>query len=380
MTDLQSTARLDELVVEIPPLWQNPRLFTGLDKGSMKEFAENITANDGRVLTPLTVQLVTVPDRKEPLKLVIDGQRRHLAAGMAHLTEVPVTYRTEEPLPLTKELAAELLSEAMSIGNMRETISSYEQALAAQRLKEADYNGKQVSRVIRRSEAWVSRMTKALTKATPSLINDWKAGKITDEQFKDLSDVKYEEQVEALNETKTARESGNKSDARAKVKELAAKFKADRKPSKAELKRQAKSARDAKKDAKKQAKVKASAPTPPSRVVLAQLTELGKAKPATHDYAKGVLDGIRYVLGEISETKFAKPWHAYLKRAAPAMPSKPSREHKPLKHVRKVAKISRGKVSTSDLAAKAKSKRGVRAQKKVARDQVRKALARVGKR
>jgi len=378
MSDLtQHTAKLSELALEIPPFWTNPRVFTGLDKPSLNELAADIKAKE-RVIDPLTVQLVTVPGRAEPIKLVTDGQRRHIAAGMAKISEVPVVYLTEEPVELTKEFATKLLSDAMSIGNLRETISSYEQALAAARLKEGGCNGKEVSRVIRRSEAWVSRMTKALTKATPTLIQDWKAGKITDEQFKDLSDVKIEDQVEALKETRDARESGNKTEARAKVKELAAKFKAERGPSKAELKRQAKAARQAKKDAKKAGKVAAAKPAlpmPPSRSTLAHLVELGKSKPATHEYAKGVLDAFRYVLGELADAGLAKPWHAYIQRAAPGK----STAKKPLKLMRKVAKAKRGKVSTSDLAAKAKGKRGARAQRKADRDQVAKARAKASK-
>lgn len=376
MSDLtQHTAKLSELALEIPPFWTNPRVFTGLDKPSLNELAADIKAKE-RVIDPLTVQLVTVPGRAEPIKLVTDGQRRHIAAGMAKISEVPVVYLTEEPVELTKEFATKLLSDAMSIGNLRETISSYEQALAAARLKEGGCNGKEVSRVIRRSEAWVSRMTKALTKATPTLIQDWKAGKITDEQFKDLSDVKIEDQVEALKETRDARESGNKTEARAKVKELAAKFKAERGPSKAELKRQAKADRQAKKDAKKagRAVAKPEAPSPPSRATLAHLVELGRAKPATHEYAKGVLDAIRYVLGELADTSLAKPWHAYIQRAAPGKPAK-----KPLKLVRKVAKATRGKVSADKLAAKAKGKRSSRAQRKADRDQVAKARAKASK-
>lgn len=371
----QPVAKLSELALEIPPFWSNPRIFTGLDKGSIRELVDDIKAKK-RVLDPLTVQLVTVPGRIAPIMLVTDGQRRHIAAGMAGIDEVPIAYRTDEPVELTKEFATELLSDAMSIGNLRETISSYEQALAASRLKEGGRNGKEVARVLRRSEAWVSRMTKALTKATPSLVQDWKAGKITDEQFKDLSDVKYDDQVEALNETKTARESGNKSGARAAVKELAAKTKADRKPSKAELKRQAKAAREAKKDTKKATKPKSSAPTPPSRMVLAHLVELGRAKPATHEYAKGVLDALRYVLGELAEDKFAKPWHVYVQRAAGPIVTGGVKNKKIAKLLttRKTAKVARGKVSASSLAAKAKDKRGSRAQRKADRDQVRKAL------
>lgn len=383
MSDLMPhTEKLSELMLEIPPFWTNPRIFTGLDKASLNELAADIKAKD-RVLDPLTVKLVTVPGRSTPMKLVTDGQRRHIAAGMARIDEVPVVYLSDEPEELTKELATRLLSDAMSIGNLRETISSYEQALAAQRLKDGGCNGKEVSRVIRRSEAWVSRMTNAIKKATPSLVQDWKAGKITDEQFKDLSDVKIEDQVDALKETREAREKGNKAEARAKVKEIAAKTKADRAPSKAELKRQAKAARVAKKEAKKAGKpvAKPVGPTPPSRTTLEHLAELAKNKPPTHEYAKGVLAGIKYVLGQLAETAFAKPWHVYVQRAAfTVAPSGRARKSLGLKPVRRVAKPSRGKVSAATLAAKSSSKRSSRSQRKADRAQVRKVLAKAGKR
>lgn len=362
MTDLaefeQPTAKLSDLCLEIEGLWSNPRKVTGLDKQSLRELAEDIKAKK-KVSVPLMVQLVTVPGREAPLKLVPDGQRRYLAAEIAGLKEVPVSYRTPEPLELTPALASELLSEAMAVGLNRETLSSYEIALAAQNLKAAGKNGKETARVLRKSEAWISRMTNGLKKAPPEIIADWKAGKITDEQFKDLSDVKPEDQKAALAEVREAREKGDRAEARAKVKELAAKFKSERKPSKAELKRQAKAAKTAKPERK-------DAPAAPTKRTVAQLTEIARQKPATHDYAKGVIDGLRYALGELDESKLGKPWHKYIERAA----GKPSKA-KPAK-----GKEPAKRVSAKELAAKKKSKS---AQRKADRSQVKKALAKAGK-
>lgn len=365
MTDIadtfeQPTAKLSDLALEVPPLWSNPRKFTGLDKQSLRELADDIKAKR-KVSVPLMVQLVTVPGRSEPIKLVPDGQRRYLAAELAGLKEVPVSYRTPEPLELTPELASELLSEAMAVGLNRESLSSYEIALAARDLKAGGRNGKETARVLRKSEAWISRMTRALAKATPELIEDWRSGKITDEQFKDLSDVKPDEQNAALTETRTAREKGDRAEARAKVKEIAAKTKAERKPSKAELKRQAKAAKAAAKKPERK-----EAPPAPTKRTVAQLTELARHTPATHEYAKGVIDGLRYALGELDESKLAKPWHKYIERAAGKA------KVSPVKHPPKAKRVTLKK-----LAAKKKSKAE---QRKADRAQVRKVLAKAGKR
>lgn len=319
---------LSDLVLDLPPLWTNPRSFTGLTKQSIAELGEDIKSRerDGApgIQVPLKVQRVIVPDRTEPLELVLDGQRRYLgvkAAGYKGSTPIVVIDHMEDPLELNAKSSAMLLLDIMAAANYRESLSTYEQAMAAQRLRADHMDQADIARALRRSPSWVSRFLKALSQATPSLLADWRGGKVTDEQFKDLADVKTEEQSEALEQIKETRAKGDKSSARAMVKEVSGKAKAE----KVAAKQSSKAAKPvttkqlaklAAKDAKESPTKGAAMIFAPTKLVLSQLVELATKKAPHHEYAKGVVDGVKYALGLLDESKLGKAWHDFAARAA----------------------------------------------------------------
>lgn len=313
---------LSDLVLDLPPLWTNPRSFTGLNKQSIAELGEDIKSRerDGApgIQVPLKVQRVIVPDRAEPLELVLDGQRRYLgakAAGYKGTTPIVVIDHMDAPLELTAKSSAMLLLDIMAAANYRESLSTYEQAMAAQRLRADHMDQADIARALRRSPSWVSRFLKALSQATPSLLADWKGGKVTDEQFKDLADVKTEEQSEALEQIKETRAKGDKSSARALVKEVSGKAKAEKVAAKQTSTPPAKLKAINKKLDQRDAAIQAHV-FAPTKLVLSQLVELAAKKAPHHEYAKGVVDGVKYALGLLDESKLGKAWHDFAARAA----------------------------------------------------------------
>src|SRR5574337_74019 len=66
---------LEDLKIEYPG-WVNPRLFTGLSDDEIDELAENLKKN--KIEVPPSV--VRVRHKDSEVNLVIDGQRRVLAA------------------------------------------------------------------------------------------------------------------------------------------------------------------------------------------------------------------------------------------------------------------------------------------------------------
>jgi len=250
----------------------------------------------------------------------------------------------------------------MAAANYRESLSTYEQAMAAQRLRADHMDQADIARALRRSPSWVSRFLKALSQATPSLLANWRGGKVTDEQFKDLADVKTEEQSEALEQIKETRAKGDKSSARAMVKEVSGKAKAE----KVAAKQSSKAAKPvttkqlaklAAKDAKESPTKGAAMIFAPTKLVLSQLVELATKKAPHHEYAKGVVDGVKYALGLLDESKLGKAWHDFAARAAGI--AKPAK-------VKKVKATKEPKVSKK-VAAERKKKSVAHVKKLLAR-------------
>jgi ParB-like chromosome segregation protein Spo0J len=362
---------LSDLVLDLPPLWSNPRSFTGLNKQSIAELGDDIKSRerDGApgIQVPLKVQRVIVPDRAEPLELVLDGQRRYLgvkAAGYKDSTPIVVVDHMEDPLELNAKSSAMLLLDIMAAANYRESLSTYEQAMAAQRLRADHMDQADIARALRRSPSWVSRFLKALGQATPKLLEDWRSGKVTDEQFKDLADVKTEEQGEALEQIKEIRAKGDKSSARAQVKEVSGKAKAAKAASKASAKKaKPVTAKALAKLAKADKPTRGAAPIfAPTKAVLAQLVALADKKKPHHEYAKGVLDGVRYCLGELDESKLGKAWHDFAARASGI--AKPAKVSGYIKKPKEKSAAARKKVSRAHIKKLLARSRAARAAKK----------------
>lgn len=320
----QRTVAYGDLVTFIPGLWVNPRSHTALDPKSLSELADDIKLRGQQ--DPFKVQRVRIPGKDEVIELVLDGQRRFKAAAKAGFKKddgIMVIDMTDEIVELDAKSSAKLLIDILAVGTFREGLSSFEQSAAAETLKASGKSLGEIGRAIKRSDAWVSLMLKARKNATEQLLEDWRLGKVTDEQFKNLAEIKVaSEQKKALVETIELREKPatngtnghgtsreGKAEARAHTAELAAKFREEGKKEKA-------AAKAAKAKPSKKVETKKAAPErhPPSKALIQELVDLSKKRLPTADYMKGMMDCARYVLGEIGPEKFGKPWRVFLAR------------------------------------------------------------------
>jgi hypothetical protein len=98
-------------------------------------------------------------------------------------------------------------------------------------------------------------------------------------------------------------------------------------------------------------------PTPPpakpkkpmtARIALEGVLELADKRAPTHDYVKGIMDGIAFALGDKGPSDWGKAWRVYLARVEGS--GKPTKKVKGAK-VKKAAKAKRP-------AKKAAKKRG----------------------
>jgi ParB-like chromosome segregation protein Spo0J len=300
------------------PRWLNPRTFTGLDDDSLHEFGKEL--KERGVLDPPTVQKVTFGG--QVIDLVIDGQRRVRAAlgALPKSTKIHVVDRTEKPIELTWDESDEIMLEVLSMASHREGLSSYELSEVAERMRIRERKLSEIAKAVGRDESWVSKILKARATASPKLMLAWRKGQVTDEQFKELALVKDPaKQAEVTKEVAATRETGDKAEARIRVKELAEQYKQDEKKlSKTKTNGHAVVVTPA--NGGHQAEM--WSPPPPvvakkatvPRHVLEELVALADKRAPTHDYVKGLMDGVRYALGEIDADEFGKPWRAYLER------------------------------------------------------------------
>lgn len=355
------TVRLSDLVLEAP-LWANPREFSGLDARHLKELGESIQAKG--IVDPLKVQRILV--NGDIVELVIDGQRRVLA-GREVLdgdAEIPVVDVEEEPCELTVDKGDELLLKALTTLE-REGLSSYELAKVAQRMKDRGKEGAYIAEAIGKSAGWVSKILKAWRAASPKLMQQWRKGDITDEQFKELAEIKdQEKQAEEAKEVVQARKDGDKGEARMRAKEAK---ETARKESKDEddgkISNGVNGINNHDLDIGKNKPVvkgpqlslldgagkadKPKKPSGPARIVLEEMVGLTAKRPPVSDYVKGLMDGVRYALGEIHPDKFGKAWTQYISRI----------EGKPRKAKKRSAKKA-VKVAASKPAPAKKAKAG----------------------
>lgn len=353
--------RLADLVLEYKH-WKNPRSHTGLDAESLAELKNSIAENTSAPLgdegseaapqagirTPLEVVMVQAGNGNV-LTLVIDGQRRYYAAEQLGIPDllVPVIDLESEPVELTPELAAKYLSMALDTVATRAPLSSFELAESAARLRDSrneatgrDYTLAEISRIVHRSESWVSRFLKAMANATPVLLHKWRRGELTDEQFKDLATARDpEEQAAKATEVAEARKSGDRAEARTLAKEQSEGAKARSKAAKPSatptaIKGSAKTPASSKGE---QLEIPPTPPKkPPAHAIIEDILNLAIDNPPTHEYVKGIMDALRYARGHMDSAAFAKPWGTYLQ------------------HVQAM----KGKTDATDASAKSKPSKG----------------------
>jgi hypothetical protein len=357
--------KLSELRLE-HKFWVNPRVKTGLDAESLDALGADIKLR--KIQVPLKVQQVRMPLGMD-VTLVLDGQRRVLAARevLDKNELIPVLDRTPEPIELTQEIADLMMLDMLAVGMQREGLSSFELSEVASRLRDRERKLSEIARAIGRSEGWISKMLKARGGATPKLMHQWRKGEITDEQFKDLSEVKdFHQQQNAAEKIVEARKSGDVAEARTQAKEVKETARAQNKPPKPappapKVPPAVKGPQQglfnnedeerAYKRAGGQIDVKPAPPPKPkmvSRAVLDDMLYMADKRPPTADYVKGVIDGVRYVCGIMEADDFSKAWHQYIRRV----------EGKPAKVKKAVAKKKPGKPNiVARLKAKAKAKK-----------------------
>lgn len=307
---------LDNLVLE-HPLWKNPRTITALGAKDIEELGEDLLARGQK--DTLLVQQIKNEDGSIT-ELVLDGQRRVLAFRRAcknrkkgeSTVEVKVDDYFATPIELTTESSDKMLLDVLAMGAHRAGISSFEQVEAARQImtRHPEWNMKQVGEAIKRSETWVSRMVRARKLAEDDLVKAWSSGKLTDEQFKDLASLPRataegeNKQKEALKEALDLRSRGaeGKAEARHKIKAAAdkerEKAKANKKPSKKA----------------KKAKAKTNGHNKRMITMPTELTAMGRERPPTDPYVKGLMHGAGYALGEVKVDDFAPAFRTYVER------------------------------------------------------------------
>lgn len=347
MTSAFRTVSINDLALDHKH-WQNPRTFTGLSDPEIAELGIDIKAR-GILDAPMVQQVKTASGGITDL--VIDGQRRVLA-GLEVLpkgTKILVQDRTTEAIELTPEIADKIMFDMLAVGQKREGLSSFELSEVAERLRKRDRTLFDIANAIGKSESWVSKFLKARSTASPKLMLQWRKGQITDEQFKDLAEVKdLEKQAEATKEVVETRKSGDKAEARIRAKEItetaknATKVNGVHKPKPTSV---------------TQADLphtQAATPVAPkrapmvSRLVLDDVVAMAAKRPPTDPYVKGILHGVAYANGDLDMKEFAKPWRTYLARVEGS--GKP----------KKAAKKERKAGGKARRGGKAKTKKGGR--------------------
>lgn len=311
-------AKLRDLSI-VHPNWKNPRTMTGLDGAEIVDLGKDMKAHG--TITPLVVQKVYKNKDKDPsdvINLVLAGQRRYLAAEevFSQEHELPVVDRTVEPIELTKEAGQELMLQMLSEVARREGLSAYELSEVAQDLRDAGKTLSEIAKACHRDDSWVSKILTARKNADPKLLLRWRKGEITEEQFKTLAAIKDpEKQLEGAKAAVKARESGDAAEARASVKELAERYKNDERKAAAPPKPAPKAIAETSRDAKPE---KPAVRVVIKPAVLEEMLDMADKRPPTADYARGVIDAVKFITGEIEMADLSKAWHAWVSRATGA--------------------------------------------------------------
>lgn len=351
---------LDTIVLEAPindgTTWTNIREFSGLGRDAIEAFGKRVKIHG--ITSPLLVQQVRIDGKI--YNLTIDGQRRFMGASLVlpKGTLIPVVDLTEGVIEeLTPELAESLTIKALTSLD-REEISSYEISTVAERMKSGKKTLEQIGAIIGRDASWVSKILKARTNASPKLLQRWKSGAVTDEQFKELAAEKdVSAQEEATEKVVQARTSGDKAEARVLSKELKEKATITKQTAKAASASEGKVKhpaalvpREQKELFQDEPRDRAREVKPPSKIVLEQFLALAAKKPPTSETVKGIFLGVRYAMGLVNEGAFGKAFDQYVARlegkprpakktkvkaAKIARPKKAAKKAKPAKKARK---------------------------------------------
>lgn len=296
--------------------WQNPRTDSGLDDESIKDLGKDIKARDFQ--RALIVQKVKTDIGF--MTLVLDGQRRVLAAESANISDIPVQDYDIEIVDLTPDLASKIMLDMLSVAGRTAGLSSVEQVNVARRLREQKRTVREIGDAIGRDASWVTRMLEADKSAAPEVVKEWRAGELTDEAFKDLAKAKIDDQPIILKQYKKIRdEDHDPGTARQLVKEIAEDAKAEK-----QAKIEEKAEKEGKKAPKKSGpKGKAAAkkaaeddkkPDPPSRKQIEEMAMIADGKTVANPYVRGMIDTAKWVLGQKSERSFDKAWKAFLQK------------------------------------------------------------------
>lgn len=354
------------------PNWHNPRTITGMSEADLRELADDIKARGMRVRP--TVLQVKNGDGKIH-NLVLDGQRRTLASRLVWPKgyEIEVEDYSSAPVDLTQETATKIMLHVLKDVSTRSNLGSYEQLAVAVALRDQGIKPPRIAAAIGRDASWVTRFLAAFETADAKLLSDWRAGAITDEQFKDLAALPAKKQAVLLERTEELRGQGSKG--KAEARNLVKEAKEDHKR-RTELKNLAKAVTKTEKPGKVDKKKTqpaldpkilteppkpAAKPPMTSRVMLEEIVAMATKKAPLHEYVKGVMDGVRHALGLVDPAEFATPWHTYLARL-PGTRSKALRAPQKKKPRVQVSKPKRSKATAtqkrpSKKAKKAKAKK-----------------------
>lgn len=350
------------------PNWHNPRTITGMSNDSIRELADDIKARGMRARP--TVLQVKNGDGKIH-NLVLDGQRRTLASRLAFGKgyEIEVEDYSTEAVELNQETATKIMLHVLKDVSTRSNLGSYEQLAVAVALRDQGVKPPRIAAAIGRDASWVTRFLAAHEKADAKLLSDWRAGAITDEQFKDLAALPPKKQAVLLEKTEELRKQGAKGKAEART--LVKDAKEDQKR-RTEIKNLAKAVTKTEKPDKKPDKKKAQpaldpkilteppkpAAKPPmtSRVMLEEIVAMATKKAPLHEYVKGVMDGVRHALGLVDPAEFATPWHTYLARL-PGTRSKALRAPQKKKPRVQASKPKRSKATATQKRPSKKAKK-----------------------
>jgi ParB family chromosome partitioning protein len=283
-----ATLNYDQLSLEGGD-FQNPR--EHIDAKLIGELADSI-AKQG-ILYPLVVWKVKGLNDKTVKNVVVDGGRRLRAIGKLKAArrskgidkDIPVRFVEAKSL---KEARVKALT-----GNIqRVNLNAYEVAKEMATLKEEGMQQKTIATQLGKSQAWVSRMLSAFTKASELVLAAWRQGKLPDDDVQSIVKLKdHEKQNALLEKTLALRENGKASNGKTS--------KAARAKARQEVKD------------KTNNKPKGDRIVRPSADMLDRYIAFGEKAKKTQRYIQGLLAGLRLANGHIADSQLDKEWLEY---------------------------------------------------------------------
>jgi ParB-like chromosome segregation protein Spo0J len=329
----------------------NPR--TTVDNRSIAELADSIE-RDG-LKTPLRVW---TPVDDNGLHIVVAGSRRMAAI------EKLIKERRDGGLKLAipcVDVAPEALvgkkldnredrilivakADALVDNLQRKDLTSYELAVEMTALRELGVSGKEMAKMLSKSQAWVSRHLSSLEAASPALADAWKAAKLPDDDVQNLAKLKVEDEKGKMVPDHEAQD--KRLDKLLKHRAAAA---ANPKQSKTELAK-------AREVAKGTPTGKPPAPARPGVELINNFIAALDKVPKGERYLQGLRDGLRFATGELGPGEFDKEFSSYVTKdgvASDAAPPKPAAKAAP-----KVAPTPTAKTATLGTVGKEKATKG----------------------